>query len=333
MTMSTSDALAAPRRRPRLLVVSTWLGAGAVTVGVGAAMAGASGVAQADTGDHHVANSTSAADAASKSSAGPKVAAASHVSDISHPSPPKPVHTTGQAFQPATAKAPSATAVAAASAGKRQLATFASPSPAATTSTSQTISTPFGPIKITSTSTSPGTPFSSGPVGTSVRATTPVGKAEFSLSGSSTYDLLTTTNTVKFTDGTFIVPGTVSLLLDAAGPVVVGAHSLMDSGNAFTTAVRHLDLVGAAVALLAAGFNLGSALLVGHTTIDLPLPSSAGPTVTVHVPFGGLFASLQPVTVAVPAYSHTEIGFTAKVDASHVSLHGTRLGGIFAGFM
>jgi hypothetical protein len=332
MSLSTSDALVAVQhRRPRrrLLAVSTWLGAGAVTIGVGAALAGASGVAQADTVDHHVAGSTSTGKTEASSSAGPKATKRAHVSDTAQAASPKRTLATAR---PTTLRA------AAAKTSASPVAKAAAVAAASSSTTTQTISTPFGPIKITSTSTAPA-PGTSGPVGLSLLATTPVGNAKFSLTGSSTFVAgLPSVTTVKFTDGTFVVPGAISFLLDAAGPVVTGGTSLVNSGKAFMSAVNSGNPIGAAVALFSAGLNFENAILFGHTTITVPLGSvgsSSGSTINVHIPFGGLFSSLQPLTVTVPGYTYTDPSglFVSAVDASHISFDGTRLGGIFPGFL
>jgi hypothetical protein len=333
MSVSTSAALVADRRRRprrRVLAVSTWLGAGAITIGVGAALAGASGVAQADTGDHHVAGSTSTGKAEARTTAGPKVAARSHPSKITEVASTKRALTTALPLRAAVAKKPSAGPA---------LVNVGGLSTATTNSNTQTISTPFGPIKITSTTTAPDA-GTSGPVRISLVATTPVGKANFSLNGSSTFVLgPPATDTVKFTDGKFVVPGPVSFLLDAAGPVVIAANSLLHTGNAFTTALSNGNPIGAAVALLSAGVNLGNAVLFGHTTISLPLGSPTGdpsePSIQVHIPFGGLFAPLRPLSVTVPGYTYSDSGglFTGVVEASNFSFQGTQLGGIFPGFL
>src|SRR5262245_45520167 len=69
--MTIETAKTAQRGGSRALGMKTWLGAGALTLGVGAALAGATAVAPADTGGH-AASSSAASSSSTKSDAGPR---------------------------------------------------------------------------------------------------------------------------------------------------------------------------------------------------------------------------------------------------------------------
>jgi hypothetical protein len=348
MTSTTTHASGARRQRhPRLLAVSTWLGAGAVTLGVGAALAGATGVAQADTGTHHATGASSS----SKSDAGPKASKKAHLSAA-----PTAARTAGSApviraaaatkssTSPGTGAAGAVNALvtlSGAASEKRKAA--AAPSNAADTST-QTVQTPFGPITITSSATAPD-PGTSGPIDFSAVATTPIGKANFSLGGSVVFAATQTSvsNTIQFTSGKLVVSPVMSLILSAAGSLVTGGLAVVHSGETLMAQVKSGDLLGAAATLVTAGLTFENAVLFGHQTIDLPLPLSGitdgtdatAPNIIVHIPFGGIYSAVGPLRVTVPDYTATdETGtYTVHLVGSDVAFTGTQFGGIVPAFL
>lgn len=93
----------------------------------------------------------------------------------------------------------------------------------------------------------------------------------------------------------------VELPLDLVGPLVVATGPLAQGGTAFVSAVQAGNPAAAMAALASAGPSVGNALLYGQDTVSVPLPGSVPgvQTVALNVPFGGLLAPLQPVTVAV----------------------------------
>lgn len=90
----------------------------------------------------------------------------------------------------------------------------------------------------------------------------------------------------------------IELPLDALGPLVTSTASLGQSGTTAVNAMLAGDSGAATAALQNAGPNAGNAFLYGRNTVTVPLPSNI-PWVSVelNVPFGGLLADLQPITV------------------------------------
>jgi len=394
MSFTSSDALITgrcrhPRPRGRLLAVSIWLGAGAITLGVGAGLASACGVAQADTGGHSGTGSSSAHKPAAKSSAGPKIMTRSHVSrtaaatsakrspatalsaatvrvtrpsavatDATDPEPSVGVSATTRRTRATTARVNTGGPATAPGSPQRAVAngkTSVNPATEAVTptaavtrgdpttqiapSTTQTIDTPFGPVTLTVSADVPD-PFTSGPVAVDAKASTPLGNASFSLTGtqSSTTEPGRTPATVAeiaLSEGTLVVPAPISLLADALGPVVTGGASLSNSANAFIAAQKSGDIPGAITAFLAAGVNFGNAVLFGQYTVAVPIGSTEGQSVEVRVPFAGIFGSLRPLSVSVPDYSYTDdaLGVGYQIDAADISFDGAKFGGIVPGFL
>jgi hypothetical protein len=93
----------------------------------------------------------------------------------------------------------------------------------------------------------------------------------------------------------------VELPLDLVGPLVVATGPLAQGATAFVGALQAGNPAAAMAALSSAGPAVGSALLYGQATVSIPLPGSVPgvQTVALNVPFGGVLAPLQPVTVAV----------------------------------
>jgi hypothetical protein len=92
----------------------------------------------------------------------------------------------------------------------------------------------------------------------------------------------------------------IELPLDALGPLVTSTGALGQSGTTFGNAVMAGNPDAAMTAFRDAGPNVGSAFLHGRNTVSVPLPSNiSGVSVALNIPFGGLFAAVQPMTVTV----------------------------------
>jgi hypothetical protein len=92
----------------------------------------------------------------------------------------------------------------------------------------------------------------------------------------------------------------IELPLDFVGPVITSTSALGQSGTAFVNAVLAGNPAAALAALRDAGPNAGSAFLYGRNTVSVPLPSDiSGVSVAMNIPFGGVLAAIQPVTVTV----------------------------------
>lgn len=307
--MATATTTTMKRGPHRTLGVRTWLGAGALTLGVGAALAGATAVAQADTGAHSAASSASSSSSAN-TDAGPKrsagVASTKRVT--------APVAKVANARPAAASKA----AIAAAQ----------------TNETTQTIDTPFGPITVSISATIPDV-GDSGPVSLDATASTPLGRVKFGVAGNETFTAPTQqdpTAKVQFslTEGTLEVPKPVAFLVSSAGSAVLGAVSAYNSANAFFSAVQHGNIVGAAQAFLEGGPKMANAILFGQQSFTLPINLGQGEPVQVSIPFGGFFAPLKPVTVTWPGYSYVDqtTGAEVTIDPVDIEFEGTKFGGV-----
>jgi PE family len=92
----------------------------------------------------------------------------------------------------------------------------------------------------------------------------------------------------------------IELPLDLAGPVIAATGALGQSGTAFVNAVQAGNQAAAMAALADAAPCAGSAFLYGQDTVSIPLPSISGvQSVALNIPFGGVLAPLQPLTVTV----------------------------------
>jgi hypothetical protein len=298
--------------------VKVWLGAGALAVGVGAAVAGASGVASADTGDHHAPGSASATKHEAASSAGPKRSA-------TNAAPASSKHAKAQAVKVKadTADKPGPLQKAAAS-------PLAAVSTAAQTNeNTQTVDTPFGPITLATTAVAPD-PGTSGPLSLDVHASTPIGDVEFSVAGSQTFTTSPLVNEVAFTSGTFVAPPPVALLAGAAGSVIAGGLAAYGSVTSFATALQNGDLVGALFSYSTIGVQFIGGFLFGDQTLTLPFEiPETGQTVELHVPVSGIFGPVRSISATVPGYSYVDetTGLTVKLDATDFEFVGTKIGG------
>lgn len=318
--------------RRRTLGIRTWLGAGALTVGVGAALVGAAAVAQADTGNHPSAGSPSSS--SSKHEAGPKrIAGVASTKRVSASS----VNANGDAMKAAAAvSSPSAQAkVKAAAATPRANASQ-------TDTQTQTIDTPLGPVTVAITTTAPNV-GESGPVGLQANVTTPLGAGQVSLGGDSTFTATPSPNPsisekISINQGTLALPGPVAFLINAAGSAVLGGLSAADSFTTFATSLQSGNVLGAVQAFLEGAPRMTNAVMFGQRTLSLPIPigdQTVDPAL-LNIPFGGWFAPLQPVTLTWPGLSYVDSSTGADVnvtiDPINVAFEGTKFGGVVAGF-
>lgn len=307
----------------RLLGVRTWLGVGAVTVGVGAALAASSAIAQADTGDQHSASARSASKHDATPSAGPTKGSGvgSGVVAGAAGSVPASVST----------KAPAAAGLRTSPTPKRVAA--ATRTASKVVSTSKSFDTPFGPITVDVTTD---IPDAGGPLSISGQATTPLGKAKVALTGQHT---LTTSPSIKseiaVTGGTLEVPAPIAFLVSAVGSVVTGGLAVYDNATAFVTALQSGHLLSAAKSFFSAAPGFLGAVLFGQRDVTVPLQLGLGPAAILSIPFGGLFAPLKPVTLSYAGYSFLDeqSGAEVKIDPVDVEFAGTQFGGAGRAFL
>jgi hypothetical protein len=119
------------------------------------------------------------------------------------------------------------------------------------------------------------------------------------------------------------VPGVedIELALDGAGPAVV-ALPVLEQQTAFVNALRTGNLAAATAALSSPAVE--QAALYGQQTVFVPLPGliSGVQSATLNIPFGGVHAPNQPITVTVT---------TVGNPPSTVPIPGTEVGGIIPG--
>jgi hypothetical protein len=117
------------------------------------------------------------------------------------------------------------------------------------------------------------------------------------------------------------IPGVqqAELALDVAGPAVV-ALPVLEQQTGFVNALQTGNL-GAATAALS-NPAVEQAALYGQETVSVPLPGSVSGVQSLNIPFGGVLAPVQPITVTVT---------TAGNPPSTVPIPGTEVGGIIPG--
>jgi PE family len=119
------------------------------------------------------------------------------------------------------------------------------------------------------------------------------------------------------------VPGVqdIELALDGAGPAVV-ALPVLEQQTAFVNALQTGNLAAATAALSSPAVE--QAALYGQQTVSVPLPGliSGVQSVALNIPFGGVLAPNQPITVTLT---------TAGNPPSTVPIPGTEVGGIIPG--
>ncbi|WP_319437184.1 hypothetical protein [Mycobacterium sp. RTGN5] len=307
--------------------VRTWLGAGVLAAGMGVAVVGAAGVAQADTGGHSATGS-----AANKTDAGPSVGtkrAAAASGKTTGASATAAARLSRAAVKPAPISSATAKPAAASPAAILPPLTI-------TRSGGASVNTPIGPISVSVGATLP-VPFTDGPLAISLKATTPFGNGQGSLTGSqSVTPGLPPINTLTLNQGTLVLPKQTAFLVSAMGPAVVGGNSLSLSARTFAAAAQRGDVIGALTAVLSAAPNFANAVMFGRGTYTLPLISSINDdaqSVELHVPVGGWFAPLAPASVSFTDFTYVdESGLTYKVNGGEIEFTGTKFGGAVPAF-
>jgi hypothetical protein len=179
----------------------------------------------------------------------------------------------------------------------------------------------LGPLTVLSASGSASVP-QNGPVSVGVNGTTPYGPVGLSLGGVSATN--GSMHTVQITGGSLQLSPAIGLLAAQYGPTVTGTASLANSTNAVAGALATGDYFGALSAFASTPINYSNAVLFGHTSITFPDQAWATalglPTLpSVHIPFGGILADPQPITVTIPTYSYeggTLLGSTFALQGS-----------------
>lgn len=190
-----------------------------------------------------------------------------------------------------------------------------------------TLTTPLGSQVLFSASGTGGID-PSGPVFASLNATTPYGPIGLGLNGTTVDGL--DQPAIQLTGGRVDLPPGLPLLLAAQfGPTATGSAALVNSTNAFFSALGGGDVLTAAQVAVNLPFTYSDAVFFGHTTVSFPdasLAASLGLPVLpqVHIPFGGVFADPQPITVTIPTY---DLGGAVLV-GSQFALEGTQFGGV-----
>jgi hypothetical protein len=298
----------------------TWLGAGVLAVGIGAAATAGCAVAQADTGNHSASSSASASKSDAKPSAGSKRAASAAA-------------TTKQAASQSASPSAARSSVASA---KPAVANAILPPLTITRSGGASVNTPVGPITVKVGATLP-VPFTEGPLAIALKAITPFGNGSGSVSGTQTVTPgLPPINTLTLDQGTLVLPKQTAFLVSALGPAVVGGNSLSLSASTFAAAVQRGDVVGALTAALTAAPNFANAVMFGRGTYTLPLVSAINndaQSVELHIPVGGWFAPLAPASLSFTDFTYVdESGLTYKVNGGEIEFTGTEFGGAVQAF-
>lgn len=122
--------------------------------------------------------------------------------------------------------------------------------------------------------------------------------------------------------GTLTVPPAVALGVDALGAPLAAGNAFGNSVSAFSNAVQTGNPLGAVTALVQAPGRIAYGFIYGQGALTqaVPVPTGLGFTyITASLPFGGVLAPLEPVTltVAPPTGSPTV-----------VTLGGTEFGGL-----
>jgi PE family len=117
------------------------------------------------------------------------------------------------------------------------------------------------------------------------------------------------------------VPGVQDseLALDGAGPAVV-ALPVLEQQTAFVNALQTGNLAAATAALSSPAVE--QAALYGQQTVSVPLSGLISGVQSLNIPFGGVLAPNQPITVTVT---------TGGNPPSIVPIPGTEVGGIIPG--
>jgi hypothetical protein len=299
----------------RVPAVRTWLGAGVLAAGMGVAVVGAAGLAQADTGGQAASGSASSS-SSSKPATGPK-------------------RSTGVASTKRLAAPITKASSKPASASSNPAASILPPT-TITREGGASVNTPVGPIAVSVKATLP-LPFTEGPLALNLKANTPIGNVAGSLAGSQTVTPgLPPINTLTFDQGTLVLPVQAAFLVSAMGPAVTAGASLSHSASTFAAAAQRGDVGGALLAVLTAAPDLANAVMFGRGTFTLPLVSSINgdaQSVQLHIPVGGWFAPLSPASVSWTDYTYVDqSGLTYKVNGGEIEFTGTKFGGAVPAF-
>jgi len=196
-------------------------------------------------------------------------------------------------------------------------------------SANATLSTPVGPVGLLSAAATANIP-ANGPVLLAADGIVPgLGHLELSVLGTASGG-----STVQFTGATLSAPAAISLLAAQAGPLVTGGAEIVNNTIGVVGALSTGNLAGAASLYFSSPIAFADAVLFGQDTVNIPLGS--GPSaVGLHIPFGGVFAPLRPISVTVPTSTYTDssTNTTLTVLGSEFSVQGTEFGGIVPTFL
>ncbi|QUR67430.1 PE family protein [Mycobacterium spongiae] len=209
--------------------------------------------------------------------------------------------------------------------------TFGDGSFSAAGNVAATLTTPFGPVALLSASGTANVPLT-GEIFVGANGTSPLGAVGASLSGTAV--MTPEGPAIQITEGTLNLPPSIPLMAAQAGPYVTGGASLLNSADTVFTELTSGNVLGAANALVSAPLNYGEAVLFGQTTVALPGPlltSALGLPATpqVHIPFGGVFAPLEPLTISWPTFGDG----AGAIIGSEIELQGTGFGGLVPLFL
>lgn len=155
------------------------------------------------------------------------------------------------------------------------------------------VDAPFGRIEVVHKVAAP-VDDGTGSVSAPMSPATPYEDASWSITGSAPAG--ETPATIILTGGSNQLPPQLRLLGAAGGSMVTGGVCLLDG-------------VGEASNVLSSGDHSGAASVFFTRTVELTMGSfegPGGPTVSVHLPFGGLCTPSAPVMLSVPGYSSTD---------------------------
>jgi PE family len=190
-----------------------------------------------------------------------------------------------------------------------------------------TLNTPVGPVELLSGAATANIP-ANGPVLLAAHGAVPgLGHLDFAMKGTSSSS--PSGLTLQFTGATLIVPPAFQLLAAEAGPYVLGGNEIVNNTIGVASALSRGNLAGAAGLYFSSPIAFADAVLFGQETINIPL--GTGPNIGgLHIPFGGVFAPLRPITVEVPMATSTDSSTdtTLTLLGSAFSVHGTEFGGI-----
>lgn len=160
-----------------------------------------------------------------------------------------------------------------------------------------------------------------GPFGAHLTTFGPFGDALLTLNGTFSNG----GNIATFTGGTLQVPGWLPILSAVAGPYVTGGNSLVNSLHAFHAATSGGDYLQAGAVMATTPPAFLQAVLFGQQTV--PLVMRGSPWV-LNMPFGGVFAPLQPATLTILPQTYGVMPYGYQINGSTITLQGTGFGGL-----